>query len=87
MRYAEQVKGKQFPVQAYSVSPLHADSGGGVWGLVGIVNQQERDVAARRRRPKRASIIVDSHQQVKSGAKMKSLVGRQHELEQVLCLL
>lgn len=67
----------------YSVLPLPANAEASDWSLLSLHSTQLREKAVRRRRRKRASCIVDSHLQARSGAKMKALVGRQAELQEV----
>lgn len=82
-----QVKGKKFAVQVFGVSHLPENSDARYWGHTGLQSQDDQVRAARRRRRKRASIVVDDQLQSKSGAKMKPLIGRQAELNQVNTLL
>jgi hypothetical protein len=80
-----QVKGKKFPVDVFSVSPLETDPGAQDWSP--LVADFSRPLASRssspRRRRKRASVFMDDANQAKVGAKMKPMVGRKAALEQV----
>lgn len=70
-------------MQVYSIAPLPGDLKPRTKHPLGERQRQRREDVVRPRRRKRASIIVDGHLQAKSGAKMKPLIGRQSELEQV----
>ena len=89
---AKQVKGKRFPVEVFSASPLGSDPSARGWRDWGVLAGRSRPAAReggglQPRRRKRSSVLIDESFEAKAGAKMKPIVGRQAVLEQVFTCL
>ena len=79
-----QVKGKENPVEVYSVIPRPNSLYAHGWlSLKPKANTAARR-APRQRRSKRSSVVIDAVLEAKSAAKIKPLIGRQTQLCEVI---
>lgn len=78
-----QVRGKEFPVEVYGVSPIPNTILAHQWSAMHAGSMNLLSKQMRQRRRKRSSVIIDAALEAKSGAKIKHLVGRKEHLDLV----